>query len=393
MAYVAPGIDENGIHVPEYEDTKQRLLDKFRAIFGDDLYLGEDTQDYQMIAEIADVHDDICSLAVELYASRNPDFATGVSLDYMLPLNGIRRLLPTFSTVVLTASGTPGTVISAGSLAQDVDGRQWATDAEATIPASGSVDIPATCTVSGAIHAVPGAISQIMSPTAGWIAVSNADDAVPGRNRETDAEAHARRNASVSNRALSLVEAIKGVILTLEGVTKARVYENKEHTTDANGITPNSVCAVVQNGNSQEIAEAIFNSKGPGCGTYGNTTVIVKDVYEQDNSIKFSRPADKAIAVNITVKRLDGFSDGVTDHIKANVKAFIDALEIGTALNVGLLYSCVLAVNDGLNSPICAPVYIAAGVKGGTMQTDVVPAAYADNMTCATADVTVTVTA
>ena len=163
MSYVAPGIDENGIHVPEYEDTKQRLLSKFREIFGDDLYLGEDTQDYQMIAEIADLHDDICSLAVDLWASRNPDFATGASLDYLLPLNGIRRLLSTYSTVTITASGTPGTVIPAGSLAQDIDGRQWATNSEATIPVGGSVNIPATCTVPGAVNAMPGAISQIMS--------------------------------------------------------------------------------------------------------------------------------------------------------------------------------------------------------------------------------------
>lgn len=392
MPYVSPGIDEHGIHVPEYQEIKERLNTEFRRIFGDDLYLGSDSQDGQMIAEIADLCDDICALAVDVYASRNPDYATGVSLDYLLPLNGIRRLLATYSTAVITASGTAGTVIPAGSLVQDSEGRQWATNVEATIPNGGAVTISVTCTIPGAINAAAGSITQIMSPTAGWISVTNAADATAGRDRETDAEAHARRIASVANGALSLIESMKGVLLTLEGVTKVRVYENKESSTDANGITANSVCAVVQNGDSQDIAEAVFKKKGPGCGTYGNTTVTVKDVYGQDNTVKFSRPTNKAIVVEITVKRLDGFSDGITDQIKTNVKNYIESMGIGNDLNVGMLWSCILSVNADLSSPVCTPVSVSAGISGSTLATDVVSIEYADNMTCDTTDITVTVT-
>lgn len=390
MSYVAPGIDASGIHVPEYQDIKERLETAFRRIFGEDLYLGPDSQDGQMIAEFADLFDDVCSVAVDVFASRNPDYATGAALDYLLPLNGLRRLMSTYSTATVTASGLEGTVIPAGSLIQDADGRQWATNAEATIGSGGTVSIGVTCTQPGAFSAIAGSITRIMSPTAGWTSVTNASDAVTGRNTETDAEAHERRNASVSNGALSMIETVKGTLLMLSGVTKVRVYENKTGSTDANSIPANSLCAVVQGGDNTAIAQAIFRKKGPGCGTYGGTSVTVKDVYDQDNTISFSRPTDKAIAVDITIKRLGGFSDGMVDQIKANVKAYIESLGIGEDLNVGLLWACVLSVNTDMSNPVCTPVSVEAGISGGTMKTDAVTIAYNENMTCATADISVT---
>ncbi len=37
-------------HVPTYADIRDDLLAKFQEIYGNDLYLGNDSQDYQMIS-------------------------------------------------------------------------------------------------------------------------------------------------------------------------------------------------------------------------------------------------------------------------------------------------------------------------------------------------------
>ena len=53
MAYFAPYIDDAGLHVPTYADIRDDLVDDFKKIYGDDLYLGNDSQDYQMISAFA----------------------------------------------------------------------------------------------------------------------------------------------------------------------------------------------------------------------------------------------------------------------------------------------------------------------------------------------------
>ena len=390
MAYTAPGIDANGFHAPEYEDILQRLLARFREIFGDDLYLGPDTQDYQACAEFADLYDDIGAALAEVYASKNPDLATGLSLDYLLPLNGLRRLLATHSTAVVTASGTEGTTIPAGSLMMDANGNLWATDNDATIPAAGSVSINATAVEAGHINAEIGGISKIMSPTAGWISVTNAAAAVAGRNVETDAEAHERRSASVSNNGRGMMETIIGHLRQLPGVKKARVYENDAGSTDANGVPSHSLCAVVLGGENDAIAKAVFAKKSPGCGTYGNTTVTVQDIFENSYSIKFSRPSTARIYVQMTIKTFDGYTDETANIIKKNIQEYIDSIQIGTDLNVGMLWSCVLAVNSDITKPICTPVSAQAKNGSGSYQSTTVAVAYDAVMSCALADITIT---
>lgn len=391
MAYIAPYIDENGLHVPDYEDILQRILGRFKEIFGDDLYLGEDTQDYQMCAEFSDLVDDIGAVLALAYSSRNPDLATGLSLDYLLPLNGLRRLTATFSTAIIVASGAEGTVIPAGSLCMDANGNQWETDSSATIPSAGSVQIPVTATVAGHVNAEPGSITKIMSPTAGWLSATNPAAATAGRNVETDAEARERRAASVSNNGRSIMEVMIGSLRALEGVQKVRGYENDTSSTDANGIPANSTCFVVLGGDTDEIAQSIFKKKSPGSGTYGNQTVSVSDIYDNTYSIKFSRPTDTPISVAITLKTFDGYTEETATTIKNNIKAYIESIQIGSNLNVGLLWACVLSANSDMAKPICTPTSIQAKTASGPYQSETVAIAYDAVMSCALEDITITV--
>lgn len=390
MAYQAPGIDASGIHVPEYTDIRDRLIATFKTIFGEDLYLGEDSQDYQMIAEFADLMDDVGAVLAQDYASHDPDLASGLSLDYLLALNGLRRMAATNSTAVVTASGTEGTLIRAGSIVMDANGNQWSTNADATIGSEGSVSIAVTAVEAGHISADAGSISKIMSPTAGWISVTNEEAANAGRDVETDGEARERRAASLSNTGMSMLEAIIGTVRSIAGVQKTRVYENDTSSTDGNGIPAHSICAVVLGGEDEEIATAIFKKKSPGCGTYGNNTETVQDIFGNNYSVKFSRPVETPIIVQMTVKTFSGYTSDVADAIKKNVKEYIESLQIGASLNVGMLWASVLAVNPDTAHPICTPVAIQAKTEDGSYQTATVEIDYDALMTCALSDITIT---
>ena len=80
------------MHLPTYEDRLEQLLSDYRRVFGTDLILTPDTQDYQLCSIFAKALDDLSSLFLSGYAAHDPDLAAGQALDLLLPLNGITRL-------------------------------------------------------------------------------------------------------------------------------------------------------------------------------------------------------------------------------------------------------------------------------------------------------------
>ena len=91
MAYFEPSIDADGIHIPTYDDVLENLITEYKNIFGEDVYLGVETPDYQLLSMFAKHLDDMYAICVDAYNARNPDYATGNSLDLLLPLNGMSR--------------------------------------------------------------------------------------------------------------------------------------------------------------------------------------------------------------------------------------------------------------------------------------------------------------
>ena len=91
MAYFAPYIDENGIHMPTYEDRLEDLCEAYRSIFGLEAELSASVPDYQLLSVFAKALDDAAALVLQAYNSRNPMYAGGEALDLLLPQYGISR--------------------------------------------------------------------------------------------------------------------------------------------------------------------------------------------------------------------------------------------------------------------------------------------------------------
>ncbi|MDO5435272.1 MAG: hypothetical protein Q4G19_02775 [Clostridia bacterium] len=91
MSYFAPYLDDDGMHLPTYDDRMEDMLEAYRTIFGEDAVLTPDTMDYQLLSLFAKALDDMCSLLLDVYVSRDPDMARGQALDLLLPLTGLRR--------------------------------------------------------------------------------------------------------------------------------------------------------------------------------------------------------------------------------------------------------------------------------------------------------------
>lgn len=375
MSYFQPYIDSSGIHIPTFSDIRNELILQAQTIFGADIYLESDSQDYQFISIFAAKCYDAMQAAVLAYNNRSPLTAIGTGLDSLVKLNGLVRKTAVNSTATVTVTGTPGTVISNGVIA-DVSNIKWDLPASVTIPGGGSINVTATCQVSGAIVANPGDLTQIVTPTYGWSSVTNTDAASIGSPVETDSQLRARQAISTSKPSLTRLEATKGGIAEVSGVTRYVVYENDTASTDSNGIPAHSICAVVEGGTDADVAQAIWRNKGVGGGTYGTTTVNVTDSFGGITPIKLTRPTYKDIDVVVDVKALTGYTSDITDLIRTRLKEYLDSLQIGEDVRISSLWGIALGAMPDLKTPMFSITGLTASLHFGVLGTTDITIAY-----------------
>ncbi|WP_315306429.1 baseplate J/gp47 family protein [Selenomonas noxia] len=365
MAYFAPYIDDAGLHVPTYADIRDDLIAQFKAIYGEDIYLGNDSQDYQMISAFALKTYDTMQMLQIVYNNQSTKTAVGTGLSSRVKLNGLRRKTATYSTCVLTLTGTPGTTIPAG-IVEDTQGRKWRLPENTRFDRE-TLEITAQCQDLGAIEAPVGTIAKISNPQYGWLTVTNKVPAVKGRPIETDEELRRRQSISTAIPSQNMVNSTIAGIASVAGVTRYKVYENDTNSTDENGIPSHSIAAVVEGGLDGAVAEQIYLRKGPGCGTYGTTTIIYTNSDGLKNEIRFFRPSYQKISVKVTVKKYATYTTAVEGDIRRNIASYIDRLGIGgNVTSTGILTAIAAAVDDALQPPF-ALQSVQMGKDGGVL--------------------------
>jgi len=396
MSYFAPYIDATGMHVPEYTDIRDKLLNDYRHIMGtdesgEDIYLGEDTQDYQFISIQALAMNDAMAALVDCYNARNPDYAYGASLDYILPVNGIKRNLATNSKATLAIAGQVGATLPANLQAKDQNGYVWRIPTAFTIGSDGTAQVSAVCTTPGSIQADAGTINSINTPTAYWYTVNNPLPATPGQALETDAQARSRRTISIGLPSRSILDGIIAALKNVSGIGRHAVFENNTSATDSNGVSAHSLCVVAEGASDTDVANVILLKKAPGSGTHGDLEVVVLDGYGNEKTIKFFRPVQTTVYPQITVKALAGWDISMVAAIKTVLASYAKTVEIGGIYNVSYLWSLAFtATGSGIPEFSVQSVFARKGAAGTDMA-GTIQLGFREIADCAPDDVAVTV--
>lgn len=294
-----------------------------RAIFGADINVDPDSLDGQMLGIFAEGISNEDQLAEAVYNSFNPSLSFGAGLSRLVQINGIRRIAGAYSSVIVTFSGVPNTVIPSGTLvSQDTVQTKFSTAADATIGAGGTVSVACLATEFGAIAAPAGSITKVVTPMYGVTAVTNALAATQGRNEETDEELRLRRTHSVAIASQSLGDSLDAGILNVPNVTAGKVFENFTNSTDVNGMPAHSICCIVKGGSDNDIAQAIWTNKPLGATEYGNTTGIATDIKGRSHTVSFSRPVVVPIYVSMNISARTGYPTTALTDIKAAIVAW-----------------------------------------------------------------------
>lgn len=352
MSYTAPYIDAAGLHIPSYADILADLIGQARSIFGADIYLENDAPDYQLLSIFALKMSDTLQMLQLVYNNRAPSTSIGAALDSIVKINAISRKIPSYSTCQVTLSGIAASVINNGVVA-DVTGLLWSLPPVVIIQAGGTVEATATCQTLGAISANIGTLTTINTPTAGWISVTNLVVAVPGQPVEPDSLLRSRQAISTMLPSKTLFDGTIAAIAAVPGVVRSHVSENFTNITDADGLDPHSIWAIVEGGTDQDVAEAIYYNKSVGCGVNGTTSVVVTDEeYGTSATIKFSRPSYVTIYVNMDVRLLAGGTSANLAAIQNAVENYLNSLQIGESVTISGLYGAAMATMPNLLAPV-----------------------------------------
>lgn len=364
MAYSSvpiPYIDSAGFHLPAFADVLAAHKADYAGVYGlanADLTDASD-QDVEWVTIEALALQETFNLALAIYDSFSPATAQGAGLSSIVKTNGIAREAASYSTQTVTVVGQAFIVLTGQAIGDGTNA--WILPSPITIPASGTVDVTATCSVLGAIAVPQGTQAQLRNITRGLQSITFSGVTSPGAAVETDPELKVRQTQSTMLPAVGVVDGIQGAIANLSNVARVAVYENDGVLPDANGIPGHTISAVVDGGDATAIATAIAVRK-LSSGTFGTSSASVPSgVAQIPRTVYFFRPAEPAIGWALTVRPLAGFTTDGVAAIQSAIAAWTNGLGIGVDTPQGRLYRVPIA-------RAYAPALLAGTVYEGTFE-------------------------
>lgn len=201
-------------------------------------------------------------------------------------------LLATLNSAIQAGSGFTSTLIETNS---QVLIKSISTTNQLTITNSNnmvlhriSAVITAESIEKGAVAYLIGTITNLPTPVAGFISISNIQDFSLGRLRETDNELRIRATNVGEASGTGTPPAIKAALLNdVAGVIAVNIEENI--TLTAGTLPAKSYRVTVSGGTDADVSKKIMETKPATANTDGTETVQVADANGDNQTIKFSR--------------------------------------------------------------------------------------------------------
>lgn len=311
-------INDKGLVIERLDEIIERMSDKMRSIYGEDININPDTPDGQFIGiwsqELADLNEIIAGV----YAFSDPTKAVGNWLDIQAKYVGIQRNRASYSYLNdVTIQTTPNTRIPQGYTVTDENGIEWQTVNSATAVGA-TMSMQFRSSEYGAFHLAVGKTLTPKTVVLGVRSITTTKESEAGRLQESDESLLMRFLRSYSINNLDDREGLEAALLALPDVRDAKVYENYTGVIDALGVAPHSINAVLVGGNSQEIATTIIRKKSLGCGLQGSQSVVL--FYQGlDRVINFDYATRIDITAKIKVVRRSAAYDVDVNEIKREV--------------------------------------------------------------------------
>lgn len=349
-----------GLVIPAEADILSGVQGDINAAFGGGLNPALETPQGQLASSQTAVIGDKNNEFAYFVNQIDPQFADGRFQDAIGRIYFLTRKPATPTTVAATLTGLSGTVVPAGTLAQDTSGNTYICVGDVTIDITGSVQAQFQNVETGPIPCAAGTLISVYQAIPGWDAITNATDGIMGSVVESRADFEYRRKNSVAINAEGTLGAIYATVYNLDNVLDVYAIDNPSNSVVNTGVTnyplaPHSVYVAVVGGLDDDIAGAIWSKKDLGCDYNGNTSVIVKDESgynfpQPTYTVKFERPASLPIKFEVNIVDDPTLPSNIVDLVKTAIIARFNGADgtnrerIGSSIFASRYYAPVSAV-------------------------------------------------
>ena len=350
MANYYDYITNRGIIVPDTSTVLGDVETEFKNVFGNDLDVSPETVQGRLIEMIARNRIFSIQTAAAVSNMLNLQTANGFVLDDLGSLFLLSRHAATHTLVTVDLGGVPGTIIPAGIRLQTTDGNIFENVSEYTLGASPYPTFRAV--ESGPVPCPANSLTIILDAVNGLETATNPAPGDVGMDLESDAEFRVRIKAGLNVNSIAILSAIKANLEALPGVRGTYLYDNYSDSSvvvDEITVPAHSILAIVDGGESADIARVLYDKKTIGAGYCTTTTdpeitivseTVLDPIYGTTYVVKFARPKDVTISVNITVAQQDYTGSDLEGDIKTAIlnwavgdNAEVDGLKIGTDIS------------------------------------------------------------
>lgn len=314
-----------GLNASSVEEVREQVRDIFIKAFktnnGGMLNTESSTPQGQLIdsitALIVEKDNDILYLANML----NPLKSQGIWQDALAKLYFLSRHQAISSSAQVLCTGKAGVFVPTGALIMSTFNQtKWKCRQGNSIKSDGKVSLIFDCEETGPIAAPAHSLTKIITTIAGWDTADNESAALIGQNVESAASFEDRRYKSVALNSRSSLQSVYSRLAALNGVIAVCVRQNRGDETiriDGVEIKAHSVYVCILGGNDNDIASALYATVSAGCDYTGDSVVEVKDpITHTKDRVSFNRPKERAIKVQVTIRKTDGLPSNAEQAIK-----------------------------------------------------------------------------
>ena len=357
------GLSDKGFKRLKYDNIIERMEKRAVDLFGEGIATGEKTVLGLFFRVVAWFISNIWELAEKVYNSGYVDTAEGIQLDHVSKYIGITRLKALKATGEIKVYGQDGIEVEEGFLVETDGGVQFKT-IQSGIINDGSVTLGIEAVEAGESGNVGSYnITNIVNPTVGIDEVNNENETSGGRDLESDEELRERYDRSISRVGSSTLESIRGTILDIDGVRDARVEHNNTME-EKDGIPPKSIAPFVFEGDDNEIANAILDTKAGGIKSHGDTVVTVEDTMGIEHDIGFTRPDKVDIYVKVDLQVNENYPIDGDTQVVTKIVEYIGGedqdgqIYDGLGLNDDVVYTFLIYVMHEVAGIVDIDLYI-----------------------------------
>lgn len=288
-----------------------------------------------------------------VYNAMNINEAEGQDLDNLAKKIGIKRFSGQKATGEVTFEGDNGTVIPEGFQVEtdEKEEKVFQTTSEVVIT-NGSVTVEIISVEEGSQNNVPAnTITKTTEVISGIDSVTNNQQTLGGRDRESDTKLRQRYFDSLDRPGGSTTTAIRANILEETQASACIVLENVTMQVDSEGLPRKSFESIVYGGTNENIAQAIFEKKPAGIEPFGSITEIVTDSSNNNHQIKFSRATPINIYFDMDLDTNGDYPLNGNEQVTEMLVNYISSVGVGENVIYNKIIDIIFNI-EGINDII-----------------------------------------